>query len=167
MANFKRNWKAIVALSVVFAWAAVVLMAQNRQSSSPLNFFRLSTATDTATLTAGQMSPGLLIGTPTAAANYTTPTALQLCTQWPSIAIQAPGTNSNFGYELWVRNTSLGANTITFLAGSGVTLAAGNTNTVAQNHTRIFKMVPTSCSGGNNPSGVNTWTMYSGPDSAH
>lgn len=170
MERFKRNRAAILSFLAIGIWATL-LFAQNRQPVTPLNFFRLSTATDTATLTAGQVSPGLLIGTPTAAATYTMPTAAALCTLWPGIAILAPGTNSNYGYELWIRNTSLGANTITLSSpGGGVTLAAGNTNTIAQNHTRIFKFVPTSCaagSGSNNPGGVNTWTVYSGPDSAH
>lgn len=165
--RIKRIVATLSILTLVSIWCAFIITAQNRNTSSPFAVFRVSTATDTATLTASQVSPGLLIGTPTAGATYTTPTAAALCSFWPGIALLAPGTNTNYGYEVWVRNTSGGANTITFAAGNGVTLATGNTNTVAQNHTRIFKFVPTSCAAGNNPSGVNTWTIYTGPDSAH
>lgn len=167
MTRFKRIIGTLAILSLVGIWGGLIITAQNRNTASPFAIFRLSTATDTATLTTTQMAPGLLIGTPTAGATYTTPTAAQFCSAFPGIAITAPGTNSNYGYDLWIRNTSGGANTITVAAGSGVTLAAGNTNTVAQNHTRIFKLVPTSCAGGNNPGGVNTWTIYTGPDAAH
>lgn len=167
MERIRKNRGVFAAIAVVGIWFAAVLYAQNRNTQSPFGIFRLSTAADTATLTTTQMSPGLLIGTPTAAATYTTPTATQFCSAFPGVAILAPGTNSNFGYDLWIRNVSAGANTITLGAGAGVTLATGNTNTVAQAHTRIFKIVPTSCAGGNNPSGTSTVTIYSGPDSAH
>ena len=162
-----RRLKLVTLFSVLLIWAGL-LLAQNRVAVGPNGvFFRVATATDTATLTTSQTVPGILIGTPTAAATYTLPTAANLCSAWPGVALQAPGTNTNFGFAQEIRNVSTGANTITIAANSGVTLASGNTNTIAQNHTRVFIYTFTSCAGKNNPSGVNTVTVYSGQDSAH
>lgn len=167
MERIKKNGKKIATIVLLGFWA-IALLAQNRIAPGPNNvFFRVATATDTTTLTTGQVAPGILLGTPTTAATYTLPTAANLCSAWPGVALQAPGTNTNFGFAQEIRNISGGANTITIAANSGVTLAAGNTNTIAQNHTRVFIYTFTSCAPKNNPSGVSTVTVYSGQDSAH
>lgn len=165
MNRFIRHRTFFAVLAVVMIWGATLLLSQNRIVVGPYGvLFRSNTATDTATLTTTQMAPGILVGTPTGAATYTTPTATNLCSAFYNVGIVAPGTNSNYGYDLWIRNTSGGANTITIAGGTGVTLATGNTNTIAQNHTRLFKVVATNCT----PGGAsNAWTIFSGPDSAH
>jgi len=124
-----------------------------------MSFFKLGTAvaaTDTATITAASMLQGLVVGTPTAAANYTTPTATAL------ITAMGGQTNVKVGdsFDFAIRNISAGAYAITLVAGTDITLATGNTNTVAQAHTRLFRAVVT---------GVSTpaITIYSLVDSAH
>lgn len=170
MKMFNRNRKLFVLMvsCIGLLVAATLLFAQNRIAPGPYGvLFRSNTATDTTTLSTTQFAPGILVGTPTAAANYTTPTAANICSAFPSVSINAPGTNTNFGYQLFIRNVSGGANTITLVAGAGVTLAAGNTNTIAQNHTRAFLVVPTACGNGNNPAGSAAVTVFSLQDSAH
>jgi len=98
-----------------------------------------NTATDTTTLSPFQMT-GLLTGTPTAGANYTTPTATALCALFPFVQTQAA---SNFWWDLYIKNTAGGAFTITPVAGSGVTLVG--TGTAAQNQVRHFKVVLNEC----------------------
>lgn len=170
MPRLKRNWKTIFALSAVALWATLIF-AQNRIATGPYGmFWRVSTeaGTTAVTLSTTEMAPGLLILNPgTTATTYTTPTATQFCTSFPGVAIQAPGTNSNWGYPVYVRNIGGSGGTATLAAGSGVTLASGNTNTVAITHTRIFLVVPTVCGGGNNAGATPAVTIYSGPDSAH
>lgn len=100
-----------------------------------------NTAIDTATITVGQMtSSAILVGTPTAGASYTTPSATALCAQFPFLG---NGANNRWSYDWYVKNTSLGSNTITMLAGSGVTVVG--TATAAQNTVRHFRVVFTSC----------------------
>lgn len=90
------------------------------------------TAADTATLTAAQILGGLITGTPTAAANYTTPTAVLILA-----AMAAFGASFlDEGFEFSIKNTSAGANTITVVAGVGVTIVG--TATVAQNAIKRF-----------------------------
>jgi hypothetical protein len=100
-----------------------------------------NTAADTATLSAQNMI-GLLTGTPTAAANYTTPTATALCGLFPALASQ---NSASFTWPLDVKNTSAGANTITMVAGAGVTLSG--TGTIAQNNVRRFEVTANNCGG--------------------
>lgn len=96
-----------------------------------------TTAADTATLTVAQLLGGLITGTPTAAANYTLPTA--------TLIVAALGSWSNpyigQSFEFTIKNTSAGANTITAVAGTGVTLTG--TATVAQNAIKRFRLVVT------------------------
>jgi hypothetical protein len=82
------------------------------------------------------MLNGLLTGTPTGAANYTTPTATALTGAMTSCIVGR-------SYDLAVKNTAGGAFTITFLAGTSVTLSG--TMTVTQNNIRHFKIVATNC----------------------
>jgi len=94
---------------------------------------------DTTTITAASLLSGLIIGTPTAAANYTTPTAAQILD-----AMGGSG-NAKVGdcFDFYLRNVSAGAYTITLVAGTGITLATGNTNTATQANTRMFRGVVT------------------------
>ena len=132
-------------LAFLFALTAAALFAQQ---TMPLGVYGQipaltgNTAADTATLTPGQMST-LLTGTPTAAANYTTPTATNLCALFPFV--QAQNAN-NFYWHWYIKNTSAGANTITVVAGSGVTLVG--TGTAAQNNVRHFLVILTNCTSG-------------------
>lgn len=113
-------------------------------------FISAGTAADTATLSAAQMLGGLLTGTPTAAAAYTTPTATALVAAMSNCA-------AGRMYELIVKNTSAGNFTITMTAGTDLTISG--TATVAQNHARIFKLVATNCT-------TPAVTLYSIVDSA-
>jgi len=127
------------------AFVLMLVMAAGAFAQMPLGLygqipFRTgNTAADTATLVSGQMS-GLLTGTPTAAANYTTPTATQLCALFPFVK---SGANTGFWWDMWVKNTSAGANTITVVAGSGVTVVG--TATIAQNALKHFRIVLNQC----------------------
>lgn len=107
-----------------------------------LNFSTTNTAIDTGTLTNSNMV-GLLTGTPTAAATYTTPTAAQLCAYMRPIV---PATLTNYSWDWIVKNTSAGANTITVAGGSGMTLVG--TGTAAQNAVRLFRIILTNCTSG-------------------
>jgi tetrahydromethanopterin S-methyltransferase subunit D len=98
-----------------------------------------STAIDTGTLSVGQMY-GILTGTPTGAATYTTPTATAMCAMFPFLNTSS---SQGWNYDWYVKNTSLGANTITLAGGTGVTLRG--TGTATQNNVRHFKVVFKSC----------------------
>lgn len=107
-----------------------------------LPFTTATVAADTATLTNAQMV-GLLTGTPTAGATYTTPTAAQLCTYFRNII---PPITNNYSWHLWVKNTSAGSNTITVAGGTGVTNVGART--AAQNNVRHFVIAITNCTAG-------------------
>ena len=97
-------------------------------------------AVDTIALTVSQMR-GLLVGTPTTAATYTTPTATALCSAFPFVGSSAA---VGWNFDWWVKNTSGGSNTITLAGGTGVTLVG--TGTALQNTVRHFKVTfPTGC----------------------
>ena len=108
-----------------------------------------TTLTDTATLTAAALLGGMIVGTPTAAANYTLPTAALIIAAMASLGASFIGQS----FEFVISNTSAGANTITAVAGTGVTLAGG-TSTVVQNATRRYRVVITSVA-------LNTVNVYS------
>jgi len=88
------------------------------------------------TLTAAQILGGFIIGIPTGAANYTTDTAANIIA-----AIEGAQVGSTIRFIL--RNKSAGANTITLVAGTGVTLNSGDTMTVAQNAQKTFRIIVT------------------------
>lgn len=94
--------------------------------------------TNAATMTAAQMRGGMIVGTPTGAANYTTDTATNIINDFLSFCSPFIGQS----YEFVIQNISAGANTITLAAGTGVTLSGG-TVTIAQNAARRFKVVIT------------------------
>lgn len=130
-------------LMVAFIVAAVAASAQTMPLERIVNTpFRTGNVfTDTGSLVPGNMS-GLLTGTPTAAANYTTPTATQLCNLFPFVG----GTAANFHWDIYWKNTSGGANTITAVGGTGVTVVG--TATVAQNNVKHWMVVLTNCASG-------------------
>lgn len=103
---------------------------------NPQSFWSANVAADTATLTVNQVSQGVLKGTPTSAATYTTPSATAWCAAFPQLANQGA---SNGWFDLYVLNTSAGANAITLAGGSGVTLRG--TGTAAQNAERHFRVI--------------------------
>lgn len=130
---------ALLAFTAFFAVAPATAQTQPLGPYGSIPFLTGNTAIDTVTLLAPQMV-SILTGTPTAAASYTTPTATLLCGMFPFVASQAA---AGYSWDLWVKNTSGGANTITMLAGSGVTLVG--TMTAAQNSMRWFKVVLNEC----------------------
>lgn len=113
-------------------------------------------AADTVTVSTAALLGGLIVGTPTAAANYTTPTAAAILD-----AMGGSG-NARVGdtFEFAIRNISAGAFAITLVGGTGVTLAAGNTNTAVQANTRLFRAIVTA-------TGTPAITIYSLVASAH
>jgi hypothetical protein len=128
------------------------IIADNLQSNNGFAFGPASlVAADAAlTLTAAQLIGGYIHCIPTAARNYTTDTAANI--------IAALGDQPGGKFMFWIRNDSAGAFAITLVAGAGVTLFAGNTNTIAQAHTRMFLCeIMTS----------TTVNIYSMMDSAH
>jgi hypothetical protein len=102
--------------------------------------FSNTALTNTTTVPAFSMV-GLVTGTPTAGATYTTDTALNLCSLFPFVGLQTAG--ASFSWDWYIKNTAGGAFTITVAIGTGVILSG--TGTVAQNNMRHFKMVLTAC----------------------
>jgi len=103
------------------------------------------------TLTAAQILGGFIIGIPTGAANYTTDTATNI--------LQAiEGAKVGTAVYFTVRNKSAGANTITLVAGTGITLNSGDTVTVAQNNQKTFMAVVTALP---TATALGTITIYS------
>jgi hypothetical protein len=134
--------KTFFAFALLFALSAFSqTMPLERGVAGQVPFRSGNTAADTASLAPGQMS-SILTGTPTAAANYTTPTATQLCALFPFVRTSA----ANLHWDWWVKNTSAGANTITVVGGSGVTITG--TATVAQNAVKHFMVVLDNCVSG-------------------
>lgn len=88
------------------------------------------------TLTAAEILGGFITGVPTAAANYTTDTALNIIN-----AIQAAQVGSSIYFVL--RNGAAGADTITLVGGSGVTVNSGDTATVAESNQKLFMVTVT------------------------
>lgn len=116
-------------------------------------FWRNTTAIGTATLTINQVV-GILVGTPVAAANYTTPTATQMCNAFLTLRSNTNTYASTFKVDWYIKNTSGGANTITVVAGTGVTLSG--TGTATQNNMRHLVWQPTNCTAGS-----EAWTVFS------
>ncbi len=79
------------------------------------------TATDTATLTAAQMLGGILVGTPTAAAAYTTLTGTQI------EAALSGNVATNDSFDLSIINLGGAGDIITLTAGSGVSIVGSAT----------------------------------------
>ena len=82
---------------------------------------------------------GMITETPTAAENLTTPTAALIIAAMASLGNPFIGQS----FKFTILNLAGGADTITLVAGTGVTLV-GNTFTVAQNAARTFQVTITS-----------------------
>lgn len=93
--------------------------------------------TDTVTLTIAELLTKVIDGVPTAAANYTLPTAANLVAGIPNCKV-------GDSFDFIINNRSAGAFTITVLAG-GATLRG--TVTVAQNTCRRFTVTVTNVTG--------------------
>lgn len=104
------------------------------QTNEVLTFTTLGAGAQT--LTAAQIIGGFIIGVPTAAANYTTDTALNIVN-----AIQGAVVGS--AIQFTVRNKAAAADTITLVGGTGVTINAGDTATVAESNQKTFLAVVT------------------------
>jgi hypothetical protein len=136
-------------LSTVGALVALITVLAVAQTQLPLGPFGTvpinrvdNVATDTATIVANK-TVGLLTGTPTAAAAYTTDTAANICKVFPFVANQNA---FGFNYIFYLKNTAGGAFTITLTAGAGVTIVG--TATVAQNNIKPFLVVLKTCTVG-------------------
>lgn len=106
-------------------------------STGAFSISPIVTAIDTATLTVAQIYGTVLNGTPTAAANYTLPTAALIVASLPVCSVGA-------SFLTTIRNTSAGANTITVLGGTASTVTG--TATIAQSAARQFITTVTNCS---------------------
>ena len=103
-----------------------------------------ATATNTATLTATQVASGFIVGTPTANASYTLPTAAALDTE---LSNSPTGTN----FELVVFNATTGAFSITLLTATGWTLVGSMATAASSNSFARFRARKT---------GAGAWTLY-------
>ena len=101
-----------------------------------------STATNTVTLTATQVASGFIVGTPTATASYTLPTAAALDTE---LSNSPTGTN----FELVVFTTAAFA--ITILTNTGWTLVGSMATGATANSFARFRA---------NKTGAGAWSLY-------
>jgi hypothetical protein len=101
-----------------------------------------STATNTATLTATQVASGFIVGTPTATASYTLPTASNLDTEL---------TNSAAGYNFELVVFTTAAFAITLLTATGWTLVGSMATGATANSFARFRARKT---------GGAAWTLY-------
>ena len=100
------------------------------------------TATDTATLTAAQISGGMLVVTPTANATYTTPAATAIDTAIP---------NARAGHTFDMALVNTAAFTTNFTMGSGVTNGGGSTTANAASTSASYRFRKTA---------DGAWSMY-------
>lgn len=103
------------------------------------------TATDTATLTAAQVLNGMILATPTAAANYTLPTVASLETDLSSCKI---GSTIDF---LIINLASNAAYDITLVTNTGWTITGGGVMVVQELSTGHFRARKT---------GDTSWQLY-------
>jgi hypothetical protein len=112
--------------------------------------------TANATLSAAETIDSLVVMTPTAARDVNTATAAAI------VAELGDGVRVGTTFMLTLRNTAAATHALTLVGGSGVTLATGNTNTVAALNTRQFICRVTAIA-----SGSQAVTIYSLPAGAH
>lgn len=106
-------------------------------------FSNVTNATATGvTIPAAQIMNGQFTHSPTGAVNDTTDTAAAIIARLPSCTASS---TTGTGFAFSVFNTSAGANTITILGGTNVTIVG--TATVAQNAVRNFRGIVTACTG--------------------
>ena len=110
--------------------------------------------TAAATLTAAQTVNGLVVMTPTAGRDVNTASAAAIVTEL------GDGVRVGTTFSLVIRNTAAATHALTLVGGDGVTLATGNTNTVAAVNTRQFLGRVTAI-------GTPAVTIYSLPAGAH
>jgi hypothetical protein len=101
-------------------------------------------------LTAAQSVNSLVIMTPGGARDIDTASAAAI------VAELGDGVRVGTSFSLIVRNEAAATHAITLVAGSGVTLATDNTNTIAHTQTRMFIGRVT-----NKTSGSEAVTLYS------
>jgi hypothetical protein len=118
----------------------------------------VTSGTTPVTATTTQVLSGLLVVDCQDAGEIDLPTA-------DLLAAAIPGVSVGLSFELWIRN--IGDSTLTIGAGTGGTMAAGNTNTVLTVATRLFKFIITGVKATADPSTSNTYSVYTGPASAH
>jgi len=106
----------------------------------------------TPTLTTAQILGGLFVVTCNDASTGTLPTAALL-----NAAINGVTVGTTF--DLYIRN--IGDDTLTIAAGTGGTLASGNTNTVVTVNTKMFRFVITGVKNPTDPATSDTYTVYS------
>jgi hypothetical protein len=102
------------------------------------------TATDTATLTAAQVLNGIILATPTAAANYTLPTVALLEAALPSA-------NVGNTIDFVIVNLASSNYDITLVAGTGWTITSGGVVVVQELSSAQFRGRKT---------GDGTWQLY-------
>lgn len=101
------------------------------------------TATSTATLTAAQVTGGLLVANPsTSAATYTLPTAALLEAAVPNAKV-----DSTFRLDIVNLGTSSGA--LTIAAGTGITIVGSATVAITSSASLLFRRT-----------GEGAWTVY-------
>lgn len=100
------------------------------------------TATDTATLTAAQITGGMLVVTPTANATYTTPTAALIDAAVPNARVGST-------FDMALVNTA--AFTTNFTMGTGVTNGGGSATANAASTSAAYRFRKT---------GDAAWSMY-------
>lgn len=101
------------------------------------------TSTSTATLTAAQVTGGLLVANPsTSAATYTLPTAALLEAAVPNAKV-----DSTFRLDIVNLGTSSGA--LTIAAGTGITLVGSVTVAISSSASLLFRRT-----------GEGAWTVY-------
>ena len=103
-----------------------------------------ATATDTATLTVAQITNGIILATPTAAAAYTLPTVALL-----EATVSSAKTNSSFDFV--VVNLASSNYDITMTTASGWTVTGGGVMVVQEASSATFRARKT---------GDGTWQLY-------
>ena len=103
-----------------------------------------ATATDTATLTVAQLTNGIILATPTAAAAYTLPTVALL-----EATVSSAKTNSSFDFV--VVNLASSNYDITMTTATGWTVTGGGVMVVQEASSATFRARKT---------GDGTWQLY-------
>ena len=95
------------------------------------------TATATATLTAAQISGGMLVANPsTSAATYTLPTAAQIDTAVPNATVGST-------FDLYIVNLGTSSGTVTLALGTGITDGGNALVAVSTTSSAMFRFLKT------------------------
>lgn len=139
MKRFERIVMATVFLTIA---GYLYLDAQNPATlhyAGNLGFQQQTISTQTPTLTSNQMAPGVTTFSNAGAVTYTTDTAANICSLFPSVGNTS---DQGFAYDWYVKSTGAGGINAPTL-GTGVTLTG--TGTAATVTVRHFKVVLTAC----------------------